>query len=63
MAEAAARAWIRHGGSPLPVRITRVDLITSQSDGPLGPIWHSPYEHTRRARLFEFGTSAATPGD
>ncbi len=45
IAEAAARAWMRHGGSPLAVRITRVDLITSQRDGPLGPIWHSPYEH------------------
>jgi hypothetical protein len=59
IAEAAARAWVRHGGPPLAVQITRLDLITSQRDGPLGPIWRSPYEHTERTRLSALGTGVA----
>jgi hypothetical protein len=63
IAEAAARAWLRHGGSPLALQITRLELITNQPDGPLGPIWHSPYERTHRTRLLALGVSARTPGN
>ncbi len=63
IAEAAARAWMRHGGSPLAVHITRLDLITTQRDGPLGPIWHSPYQHTERTRLSAVGSGARTPNN
>ncbi|HEY1292363.1 MAG TPA: replication-relaxation family protein, partial [Chloroflexota bacterium] len=46
IAEAAARAWVRHGGPPLGVQITRIDLIASQRHGLLGAIWRSPYQRT-----------------
>ena len=42
IAEAAYRAWLRHGGRQLAVQITRIDLIESQPDGLLGPIWRTP---------------------
>ena len=60
IAEAAARAWVRHGGPPLGVQITRTDLIASQSDGVLGPIWRSPYQHAGRTSLPAFGSGAAS---
>ncbi len=63
IAEAAARAWVRHGGLPLAVQITRLDLITSQRDGPLGPIWRSPYERTERTRLSALRPGARTPNN
>jgi hypothetical protein len=52
IAEAAARAWVRRGGLPLDVQITRTDLIASQRDGVLGPIWRSPYQTIERTCLF-----------
>jgi Replication-relaxation len=45
IAEAAARAWARHGGPPLAVFVTRIELIAGQPDGLLGPVWRAPYEH------------------
>jgi hypothetical protein len=58
IAEAAARAWVRHGGPPLGVQITRIDLIASQRDGLLGPIWRCPYQRTERAGLWALGPGA-----
>jgi hypothetical protein len=61
IAECAARASTRHGGPPLATQITRIDLVASQPDGPLGPIWRSPYQHTKRTRLSALGPATSLP--
>jgi hypothetical protein len=51
IAEAAARAWTRHGGPPLEVLVTRADLLAGQTDGPLGSIWRVPGPHGGSRRV------------
>jgi hypothetical protein len=46
--EAARRAWLRHGGRPLPVLITCTVVVDGDSEGLLGPVWRIPTEHGRR---------------
>ena len=60
IAEAAARAWARQGGPPLALLVTRIDLIASQPDAVLGPIWRSPYQHASHARLPAIGARPGT---
>jgi hypothetical protein len=61
IAEAAARAWARQGGPPLALLVTLIDLIASQPDAVLGPIWRSPYQHASRTRLSAFGRLLCRP--
>jgi Replication-relaxation len=42
IAAAAERAWGRYGGSPLPVFVTTLDRIATNSYGMFGPIWRRP---------------------
>jgi hypothetical protein len=51
IAEAAARAWARHGGRTLRVFITRTELLAGQPDGPLGAIWRVPGSHGGSRRV------------
>jgi hypothetical protein len=60
IAESATRAWTRHGGPRLALQITRVDLIESQSQGLLGPIWRSPYRLEERTHLAALGPGTSS---
>jgi hypothetical protein len=49
ISEAARRAWLRQGGRPLPVLITRAAVIQRHSDGLLAPAWRTPTDPGRRS--------------